>query len=189
MHLSSDVLVRNAHEVIETFWTNWLPQKAVEKKQTFLTLFSEEQVLGELAKLKDFSPTPDSTKGNTGGIHALSVNLPLRYAAQTIVQQSFSIIPHGNDNIFDWDDKQMSQAFENAVSIIHDIPKISDQTADLKFLHMACQWEHACAYYLAFFWFTTVGPQLASTVVSRIKLGSPLLRFQTSNPIVSWLSP
>lgn len=173
--MCSDFFARNAREVLEAFWKERSPEAALKRQQDFLALFSEACVSHDLTTLKSLPLASNGFKD----FDALVVNLPLLYARQTIFHQSFCIIPRSDDGTFTWTSEQMSQMFDNTMQHIHDIPDITRQTASLGFLLRASQWELARAYYLAFYWFTTIGPQLASSLVHQVQTGYEDIRDPT----------
>ena len=175
----SDFLERNAREVIEIFWEGRLPEKAHENKQAILGLFSEQQVSTDLEGLKAFPLGSGGAKGKARKINTLSTDLPLQYAQQSLIQQSFRIIPQSDENTFIWDSKQMVQTFASVVKLISDIPGAGAQTSQLAFMLRASQWELTRAYYLTFYWFTTIGPQLVSALVDRVQTGHHSLEHST----------
>lgn len=171
-------MARNAREAIETFWERRLPGEAKQKKKALLALFSEERVSADLNTLKALFKAPGSAKGaNTW--NTLPANIPLYYAEQNLILQSFSIMPRDEDGTFIWDSDRLSQAFSSVLQGLHSIPNIVDSTSRLTFMLRASQWEHTRAYYFAFYWFATVGPQLVSTLIHRVQSGYEKLQNPT----------
>ena len=153
-----------------------LPKEALEGTEAILKLFSEKQVSTEIDALKAFS----TGKGNTSGVNPPSSILPLNYAQQSLIHESFSLLPRSDDGIFTWDSKLMSHAFSNVVQLVQGIPPIADQTSETQFLLRAGQWELARAYYLVFYWFSTIGPQLVSTLINQVQTGYQGIAVPTS---------
>ena len=111
----------------------------------------------------------------------LTTNISLQYAKQSTIHQLFDTIPRGGDDTLDLSNNQMFHAVQNAIEAVRDIPQLERQTPRLHFLLQASQWEHARAYYLIFYWFNTIGPQLAMTLTRQaescyidLKEGTPL---------------
>jgi hypothetical protein len=172
----SNPFCRNARAKVESFWLERLPQTATEKKEAILALFSEEKISQDLDTLKGNSAKPIHGKGKTKDTEAFIKNIPLLYAMQTSIRELFNIIPQADDNTFDWDGGQMSQVFTNTTHAIHQIPTIANQVSSFTFLLSASHWELARAYYLSFYWFSTIGPQLVSTLVHWFQSGSEHLK-------------
>lgn len=148
----------------------------MSRKENVLALFSKECVLQEVERFQELSKLQSVMIGTVDSLQAFYSNLPLLFAMQSSIRQSFNIIPQDDDNSFDWDSGQMTEAFNNAVQIVGDIPTFNAQTTCLELLLKASKWETARAYHISFYWFVTIGPQLASALVNKFQTNPTKLK-------------
>ena len=97
-----------------------MPQKVLENRQAILELFSESHVLADLQDLKVHSST--QIHRDDSNMALLSQNLALRYASQSSVYQSFSIIPQSTEKTLGWNSDQMVKAATDIAKIVEEIP-------------------------------------------------------------------
>ena len=162
-------MARNAREAVNDYWVKKLGDLALGKRQSLLELFSETTLLKELRDLRMHAGVWDHKSHSAGDLSRIQATIPLQHAKQTLVWGLLDIVSQDGNNRLNFDDmSHITQVFDQVAGTLQSASDIGVQTSQLELLTTASKWQFARIFHLCFYWFTTVGPQISSTLISQV---------------------